>query len=45
VRDTREPRREIAPKPTPRVVAPEPQKRTSPVGLGERIKGKFRRAN
>ena len=46
VRETREPRRESAPKPTPRVVAPEPQKRpTSTGGLGEKIKGKFRRAS
>ena len=45
-RETREPRKEIAPKPTPRIVAPEPQKPpTSTGGLGQRIKGKFRRAS
>ena len=45
--DGRETRKDGAPKPAPRVLAPEPQKRqTSPVGgLGQRIKGKFRRAS
>ena len=47
VRETREPRKEIGPRPIPRVLAPEPPKRqTSAVGgLGQRIKGKFRRAS
>ena len=46
-RETREPRKESAPRPIPRVLAPEPPKRqTSAVGgLGQKIKGKFRRAS
>jgi len=46
-RDPREPRKESAPKPIPRVLAPEPQKRQTSAmgGLGEKIKGKFRRAS